>query len=48
MVKTFGKFAVYQVVLLGYCAEAEVPEGSRYILRWEGSGKRGINVVCKK
>jgi hypothetical protein len=46
--KTFSEFAIDQVVLLGYCKAAEIPEGSKYIFRWEGSGRHGINVACKK
>ena len=47
-INKLGKFAVNLVVMQGYCKEAEVPEGSKRIIGWEGSGKCGINVVCKK
>ena len=47
-ISQLGKFAVELVVSQGYCKEAEIPEGNKRILGWEGSGKCGINVACKK
>lgn len=45
-VTSFGAFVVNQLVSNGYCSSAEIPEKSRYILSWEGSGKRGIYAAC--
>jgi hypothetical protein len=42
----FSKFASNEVVYRGYCKEALVPKERRRILGWEGSGDKGIYVIC--
>lgn len=43
----FVGFAVNEVVARGYCKEAMAPEPTN-VLGWEGSGDRGIYIVCSK
>lgn len=42
----FSEFATKEVVTRGFCNAAFVPENRRNIMGWEGSGDRGIYVVC--
>jgi len=43
----FANFAVSEVVNRSYCKKGFAPEPAN-ILGWEGSGDRGIYVVCNK
>lgn len=45
-VTLFSKFATAEVVSRGYCEDAFVPKEGRQIMSWEGSGDRGVYVVC--
>jgi len=46
MHKKFHDFATSEVVSRDYCHLASVPRDKQNIMRWEGSGDRGIYVVC--
>lgn len=41
-----SSFALEEVVARGLCESAEVPSGYVELLGWEGSGDKGIRVVC--
>ena len=43
----FVGFAVKEVVTRGYCKKAIAPEPTN-VLGWEGSGDRGIYIVCSE
>ncbi len=46
MRKKFYDFAASEVVSRGYCQFAGVPRENQNIMGWEGSGDRGVYVVC--
>lgn len=46
--KKFYNYASSEVVARGYCSAAHVPKDKRNVMRWEGSGDRGVYVVCTK
>lgn len=46
VVRLLGVFATQEVITRGYCKSAEVPSDQRRVLGWEGSGRRGVYVVC--
>ena len=46
MHKIFFNFSASEVVSRGYCQFAGVPRDKQNIMGWEGSGYRGVYVVC--
>jgi len=45
--RKFAAFASHEVVSRGFCEDAFAPEPDN-VLGWEGSGDRGVYVVCTK
>jgi hypothetical protein len=43
----FVDYAISQVISLGYCKMAIVPNDRRKLFGWEGTGERGVYVVCR-
>lgn len=46
-ISRFADFAISEVISLGYCKMAIVPNDRRKLFGWEGSGDRGIYIVCR-